>query len=160
MELKPKATESKPSKFEGMIDERLGELLEAGETVRGVAAASQQKGIFSGGVVALAVTDRRLIIQPLDRRGKGPKGEATSIAREEVASAKLGRPGGSWESPSSIIVGQVSIQVKLKTKSGDKFRFMLMDGSGLFGAMGGGESQAAGADALRVFLDRDRAADI
>jgi len=72
VELKPKATESKPSKFESMIDERLGELLKAGE----------------------------------------------------------------------------------------KFRFMLMDGSGLFGAMGGGASQAAGADALKVFLDRDRAADI
>jgi len=160
VELKPKSTGSKPSKLESILVDRLGELLEAGEGIRGLAAASQQKGIFSGGVVALVVTDRRLIVQPLDRRGKGPKGAATSITREQVASVKLGRPGGGWDSPSSVIVGQSSIQIKLKTTGGEKFRFMLMDGSGPFGALGGGADQAAGAQALLAFFDPAQAARI
>ncbi len=160
MELKPKSIGSKPSKLESILGDRLGELLEAGESVRGLAAASQQKGIFSGGVVALVVTDRRLIVQPLDRRGRGPKGGATSITREHVASAKFGRPGGGWDSPSSVIVGRSSVQVKLKTTGGEKFRFMLMAGSGPFAVLGGGADQAAGAQALLAFLDPAQAARI
>jgi hypothetical protein len=160
VELKPKSTDSEPSKLERIVGGRLEEILEPGEAVLGIAAASQQKGVFSGGVVALVVTDRRLVVQPLDRRGKGPKGEPTSITSEQVASVRLGRPGGGWDSPGSVIVGRSSVQVKLKTTDGGRFRFMLMDGGGPFGSLGGGADQAAGAQAVLAFFDPGQAARI
>ncbi len=44
----------------------LAPMLEPGETLRGVAAATQQK-MFSRQLFALGVTDRRLILQPVGR---------------------------------------------------------------------------------------------
>jgi hypothetical protein len=41
-------------------------LLEPGEKLTGVCAATRQQGMFKGGAVAVGVADRRLIIQPLD----------------------------------------------------------------------------------------------
>jgi hypothetical protein len=57
--------------------------LEAGEELRGLCVASQQRGWFSGGAVVIGVTDRRLVIQPLSRRGE-PDGEVQSIAPAEA----------------------------------------------------------------------------
>ena len=43
--------------------------LEDGEELRGICVASQQKGFIKGGAVALGITDRRLLVQQLNRRG-------------------------------------------------------------------------------------------
>ncbi len=153
MELKPASTPKK-EKSEAAIklEMHMESLLEPGEALLGVTAASQQKSMFSGGVVNLAVTDRRLIIQPLDRRGRTVKGDAVSITRPEIDKAKIGRSGGA--DPSGIIVGQVAIQVKIKTTGGEKYKFTMMDGqgNGLLGGLSGGASQLSTVQALRAFL--------
>lgn len=129
MELKPKATPSRNSDFQQKLDGHLKSLLEPGESLMGVSAASQQKGIFSGGVVALGVTEHRLIIQPLDRRGREIKGEATSFTRDQLGKVKVRRAGGAWDSPADMVMSAVAITIKLKTTDGEKFQFSLMDGS-------------------------------
>ena len=52
--------------FDSKHRPHLESLLEPGEELLGICAASQQKGLFKGGVVALGVGDRRLIV-----RGEG-----------------------------------------------------------------------------------------
>lgn len=154
MELKPKTTTAEKSDLEEKLDGHVATLLEPGEKLIGLTAASQQKGMFSGGVVALVVTDRRLIVQPLDRRGREIKGEATSITQPELDKVKISRAGGAFDDPGAVVMSQVAISVKLKTTSGEKFRFSLMDGqgSGLFGGLSGGATQQSAVQALRTFL--------
>ena len=69
------------------LDSKYREHLEAqaGEELRGLCIASQQKGMFAGGAAVIGVTDRCLLIQQLTRRGD-PDGPAQSIAPEQVAS--------------------------------------------------------------------------
>jgi len=129
MELKPKATLGKTNDFQQKLEGHLRGLLEPGETLMGVSAASQQKGLFSGGVVALGVTGSRLIIQPLDRKGRELRGEATSLTRDQLDKIKVRRAGGAWDSPSDMVMSAVAITIKLKTTDGEKFQFSLMDGS-------------------------------
>ncbi len=164
MELKPAATpEKKKSEAELKLEQNLQGLLEPGETLLGATAASQQKGMFSGGVVQLAVTDRRLIVQPLDRRGRDVKGNAISITQSEIAKAKISRAGGAWDDPSAVLMSQVAIQVKIKATGGEKYRFSMMDGqgNGLLGGLSGGPSQQTAVQALRAFLgDSDSASEI
>ncbi|MBK8295390.1 MAG: hypothetical protein IPK93_11745 [Solirubrobacterales bacterium] len=162
MELKPASTPKKErSEAAIKLEQSMRDLLEPGETLLGVTAASHQKSMFSGGVVNLAVTDRRLIIQPLDRRGRNVKGDAVSITQPEIDKASIGRSGGT--DPSGILVSQVAIQVKIKTTGGEKYKFSMMDGqgNGLLGKLSGGESQLSTVQALRAFLgDTDAAAEI
>ena len=66
--------------------------LEAGEQLRGLCIGSQQKGFFKGGAAVIGITDRRLILQSLDRRGN-QDGRPESIAPQQVASAKAGGTG-------------------------------------------------------------------
>jgi len=146
MELKPSTSSGRTSEFEQKLESHIEGLLTPGEKLLGVTAASQQKGIFSGGVVTLAVTDRRLIIQPLDRKGREVKGEASSLTRDEISKVKLRRAGGAWDSPTDVIMSHVAITVKLKTAGGEKFQFSLMDGSS--------------AEPLRVFLGESEGASI
>jgi hypothetical protein len=65
--------------FHTKVRPHLEQLLEPGETLEDFCAATQQSA-FRGGMVALAVTDRRLVVQPLDRRAT-PKGEASLSRR-------------------------------------------------------------------------------
>ena len=163
MELKPAGTPEKEKSAAALkLEQHMEDLLEPGETLLGVTAASHQKSIFSGGVVNLAVTDRRLIVQPLDRRGRSTKGDAVSITREQVDKAKVSRSGGGSD-PSGILMSQVAIQVKIKTTNGEKYRFSMMDGEGrgLLGGLSGGATQQSAVQALRVFLgDTDAAAEV
>lgn len=115
--------------------------------------------MFSGGVVALAVTDRRLIVQPLDRRGREIKGEAVSITRPELAKVRISRAGGAFDDPSVVVMSRIAMTVKLKTTGGDKFRFSLMDGGGgLLGDLSGGAAQQNAVRALGSFLGEGDAA--
>jgi hypothetical protein len=103
------------------------ELLEPGEQLRDVCAASQQKGMFSGGAVAIGITDRRLLIQPLSRRGT-PDGEPLSIAPEQIAGVKAGGAGGGWLSPGNIVLDLTANRLEIKMTGGEKLKLMLMRG--------------------------------
>ena len=116
--------------------------------------ASQQKGLFKGGAVAIGVTGRRLLIQPLDRRGD-PDGPAKSIAREQIASAKAGGAGGGWWSVTTGILDHAAVRLEIRTADGEKLRLMLMRGEGkLLGGLGGGEPQRLGLEALAEWFRR------
>jgi hypothetical protein len=125
--------------------------LEPGETILGIAAATHRK-TFSGGLVGIGVTDRRLLLQPLDRRFQ-QKGPSISITPASLASVRLGgsRPGGGGVIETSDIVDAVSETVQLETTGGQKLKLMMMTGDGMLGRLGGGESQREG---VRAFLER------
>src|SRR4029077_10201247 len=126
----------------------LADQLEAGEELTGLCVASQQKSMFKGGAVAIGVTDRRLLVQPLDRRGD-PDGNADSIAPEQVASAKAGGAGGGWWSVTTGILDHAAVRLEIKKADGEKLKVMLMRGEGkMLGKLGGGEPQRQGLDAL------------
>ena len=126
----------------------LADQLEDREELRGLCVASQQKSMFKGGAVAIGITDRRVLIQPLDRRGD-PDGNAESIAPDEVASAKAGGAGGGWWSVTTGILDHAAVRLEIKKTDGEKLKVMLMRGEGkLLGKLGGGEAQRQGLDAL------------
>ena len=72
----------------------LEQMLEEREELRGICIASQQKGLFQGGAVAIGVTDRRLLIQPLDRRGY-PEGGTSPSTPPRADSRSAPRMAGS-----------------------------------------------------------------
>jgi hypothetical protein len=122
--------------------------LEAGEELRGICVASQQKGLFKGGSVAIGVTDRRLVVQSLDRRGN-PDGVPLSIAPDEVADAKAGPAGGEWFNVTSGIMDHAAVRLEIRTTGGEKLKLMMMRGEGkVLGKLGGGEAQQRGVQAL------------
>jgi hypothetical protein len=122
--------------------------LESGEELRGLCVASQQKSLFKGGAVAIGITDRRLIVQPLDRRGE-PDGPPEAIAAEQVASAKAGGAGGGWWTVSTGILDHAAVRLEIRTTDGEKLKLMMMRGEGkLLGGLGGGEPQRLGLEAL------------
>ena len=91
MELKPKASD-KPEKerkndFERIHGDHLRSLLEPGETLLGVAAVNWQRSLFKQTVSALGVTGSRLIIQPLDRKGRMSGEAPVFIRKEEITNA-------------------------------------------------------------------------
>lgn len=134
--------------FDSTLRPYLEEALEPGEELGGICAASQQKGLFKGGAVALGVTDRRLIIQPLNRRGK-PDGEADSLTPAHVASARADGAGGGWYNVTAGIMDEAAVELQIKTTSGEKLKLMMMRGEGaVLGNLGGGESQRRGLEAL------------
>jgi hypothetical protein len=132
------------SKFRPILTEQL----DAGEELRGVCVASQQKSMFKGGSVAMGVTDRRLLVQPLDRRGD-PDGPPQSITPEQIASAKAGPAGGGWINVDTAILDHAAVRLQIQTTDGEKLKLMLMRGEGkILGGLGGGESQRQGLEAL------------
>ncbi len=90
------------------LEARLG----GGEELRGICVASQRKGLFKGGAVAIGVTDRRLLLQPLDRRGN-PDGEALSISPERVADAKARPAGGEWFNVYAGIMDHAAVDLRI-----------------------------------------------
>ena len=132
-------------------------LLEPGERLVGIAAATLRK-TFSGGMYAVGVTDRRLILQALDRR-LAPKDEPVVLPPTALESG--GVDGGSLLSDAggygtSDIVDALSITVELRTTDGRKFKLMMMKGGDGFLASGlaGGETQTQGVRALVEWLGR------
>jgi hypothetical protein len=122
--------------------------LEAGEQLRGLCIGSQQKGFFKGGAAVIGITDRRLILQSLDRRGN-QDGRPESIAPQQVASAKAGGTGGGWYTVTTGILDHAAVQLQIKTTGGEKLKLTLMRGKGrMLGGLGGGEPQRQGLEAL------------
>jgi hypothetical protein len=110
--------------------------------------------MFKGGAVAIGITDRRLLIQPLGRRGD-PDGPPDSIAPEQVDSAKAGGAGGGWWSVTTGILDHAAVRLEVKKTDGEKLKVMLMRGEGkLLGGLGGGEAQRKGLEALADWFSR------
>jgi hypothetical protein len=130
-----------------MDDEHLRRMLAPGEGLRGILFATRQK-TFSGGAVVIGVTDRRLLIQPLDMRGR-PKGDALAVTADDIASASAEGAGESMLNVYETFMSEAAVTLKLRTTGGEKLKLMLMrGGSGVLGRLGGGEDQEAGVKAL------------
>jgi hypothetical protein len=125
-------------------------LLEPGEELRGVCVASQV-GLFKGRQVAFAVTDRRLIVQGMNRKFE-PDGEEISLPPERLVSAAADGAGGGWMTVSAAVMDGAAVTLKLKTTDGEKLKLMLMHGSGPLGGLGGGDTQREGVEALAAWL--------
>jgi hypothetical protein len=125
-------------------------LLEPGEELQGVCAASQQQGLFRGRAVALAVTERRLILQPLDRRGEAT-GEASSLTPGDVADASADGVSGGWPSLGAALMDRMAVKLTIRTAGGKKVKLMMMRGEG---RLGGGEGQQRGVAALAGWFER------
>jgi hypothetical protein len=122
--------------------------LESGEELRGICVASQQKSLFKGGAAAIGVTDRRLLVQSLDRRGN-PVGEPLALTPEQIDSARAGPAGGEWFNVELAIMDHAAVRLEIRTKDGQKLKLMLMRGEGkILGGLGGGEVQRQGLEAL------------
>lgn len=125
-------------------------LLEPGEQLRGWCIASEQS-TFSGNTVVVGVTDQRLLLQKVDRKMQ-PKDAATSIRPGELASVKGDGAGHGWWTATGAIMDSAALEVRLQTTTGEKRKLTMMRGTGMFGKLGGGETQQAGIDALAEWL--------
>jgi hypothetical protein len=144
-----------PGDFDAKLRPHLESLLRPGETLDGVCACSQQKGLFSGGAVALGVTQHRLLVQPLNRRGD-PEGEATALTAADIADAKAEGGGGGWAEIGSAFMDKHAVRLTLRTTDGEKLKlaFMRGEGGGPMAKLGGGEGQRRGVEALGRWFER------
>jgi hypothetical protein len=132
------------SKYRPGLESRL----EGGEELRGVCVASQQKSLFKGGAAVIGVTDRRLLVQSLDRRGS-PLGEPLALTPATIESAKAAPAGGEWFNVDAVVLDHAAVRLQIRTTDGEKLKLMLMRGEGkLLGKLGGGEVQRQGLEAL------------
>lgn len=126
-------------------------LLESGEDLRGVCVASQVSA-FKGRAVAVATTDRRLLVQGVNRKF-APDGQPISIPPERLASASAEGGGGGWMNISAMIMDGAAITLRLRTTDGEKLKLMMMRGSGPLGGLGGGEDQRSGVEAMAAWFE-------
>jgi hypothetical protein len=126
--------------------------LQPGEVLQGVIAATYQK-TFSGGLYAVGVTDRRLLLQPLDRRLQ-PKVPPRSITPDQLASADIDGAGGGWWTAPAAILDMAAVALTIRTTDGEKLKLSMMKGSGLLGGLGGGQAQSDGLLALSDWVGR------
>jgi hypothetical protein len=140
--------------FTSLMRPHLEGALEPGESLEGICAAAQQS-TFKGRSIALGVTDRRLLLALLDRRGR-PEGEIISIRPEDIVSAKAGGAGGGWANVAPAIMDSAAETLQLKTAGGDKYKLNMMRGAGVFGKLGGGEPQREGIEALGTWFETHR----
>ena len=132
--------------YEAKLAAVVASLVEPGEELLGTCMATKQSA-FRGSMVAIAVTDRRLVIQEMNRKFVATA-DPVAITPETLESAKLSRGtgGGFGDSPSSAIMNRATVTVKLKTTDGTKLKLVMMHGKGIFGKLGGGEDQAQAVD--------------
>ena len=137
--------------FHTQVRPRVEQLLAPGESLEGVCAATQQSAL-RGGMVALAVTDRRLLVQPLDRHAQ-PKGDAVSIPPDELATFDAVGLGGEWYNAEPSMLENTALTVRVKTTRGQKLKLQMMrGGDGLLGRLGGGDAQQAGIASLATWI--------
>ena len=140
------------SEFDRRARPHLEALLEPGERVLGLLAATQQS-LFKGRLVAVGVTDRRLVVQGLDRHIE-PKGDPLSLGPGDVARAKVQGVSGGWWTPTSAVMDSAAARVDLRTAEGRQLKLMLMrgEGPGPLAGLGGGDEQRAGVEELCRWL--------
>jgi hypothetical protein len=145
-----------PGEFATTVRPAVETQLDAGESLQGLIAATQQK-TFSGQLYVIAVTDRRLLLVPLDRWLQ-PKGDAHSIAAESLASADVdgaGGGGGGWWSAPAALLDATALTLRIQTTGGEKFKLRMMKGTGVLGGLGGGQAQSDGILALAEWMRRN-----
>jgi hypothetical protein len=124
--------------------------LQPGEELRGVSVATQSS-MFKGRVVAIAVTDHRLILQGVDRKFQ-PNCEPISLPPERIAEAKAEGAGGGWPEIGAAVMDKAAVTLKLRTTDGEKFKLTMMRGTGPLGGLGGGDDQRQGVEALGAWF--------
>jgi hypothetical protein len=131
--------------------EPLGQsLLPPGEELLGAVAATEVK-TFGGGVRAVFVTPLRVLVQPVDRKWQA-KGAPLSIRPEDVADYRVSGLGDDWITAISVAASS-GFELRLKLTGGQKLKLMAMSGEGrVLGALGGGEAQQTGSEALLTWL--------
>ena len=129
-------------------------LLEPGEQLQGICAANQSS-TFKGKLIGLAVTDRRLILLPLNRKIEAD-GEIASILPQDIESSEAEGVSGGWWTPTSGIMDKAAVTLKLKTTDGTKRKLMMMrgQGPGFLGKLAGGDGQREGIEALAAWFAR------
>ena len=140
------------SKFHDTARPHVEAVLEPGEELCGIVAATQQS-MFKGRLVALAATDRRLVVLPLNRRIE-PDGEPISITPETLDGVKAGGAGGWGADPTAGIMDRSAAELKIRTTDGQKLKLMMMrgEGPGPLAGLGGGEDQRQGLEAVAANL--------
>ncbi|MGX9791830.1 hypothetical protein [Mycobacterium sp. MMS18-G62] len=125
-------------------------LLVQGEKLCGVCVATQV-GMFKGRQVLLAVTDRRLLVQGMNRKFE-PVGDAISLPPDRIAGASAEGAGGGWMNVGMAIMGGAAVTLKVRTTDGEKLKLTMMRGAGLFGKLGGGDTQRQGIEAVAAWF--------
>ena len=138
--------------FQQRVRPLVERVLEPGEELAGICAATQV-GIFKGSLLALGVTDRRLVLQRLDRK-IAADGEPVSITAAEIASAGAEGLSGGWPNLAAAVADRAGVTLKLRTTDGEKRKLMMMrGGAGTLGKLGGGEAQQEGVEALARWFE-------
>ena len=135
--------------FDAIARPHIEALLEPGERIEGILAATIQK-TFSGGLYALVVTDRRLILQRM--KGRRASGEPVSIRPEQLVEADVDGAGGGWWTAPAAILDAAAVQLTLRTADGTQRKLKMMRGDGPLGGLGGGEEQRSGLEALGAWF--------
>ena len=125
-------------------------LLMQGETLRGVCIATQV-GMFKGRQVLLAATDGRLLVQAMNRKFE-PVGDAISLPPERIADASAEGAGGGWMNVGLAIMDGAAVTLKVRTTDGEKLKLTMMRGTGMFGKLGGGDTQRHGVEAVAAWF--------
>jgi len=127
--------------------------LEPGETLRGVAASTYQK-TFSGWMVAIGVTERRLVLLGLDRKWQ-PKGPPQIVSDPQaLATAELDGAGDGWWTQAAAVADLHSLILRVRTDDGEKTKLTMTKG-GM--KLLGGSTQEQGVIALAELLAAARA---
>ena len=134
-------------KLRAAIEPSLG----AGEELRGTCVATQH-GLFKGRMVAIGVTDARLLLQGVNRRWERD-GEPLSLPPERIAAASAEGAGGGWAEFGAAIMDKAAVTLKLKTTEGQRLKLTMMRGTGPLGGLGGGEVQREGVEALGAWCE-------
>jgi hypothetical protein len=118
--------------------------------LRGTCVATQH-GLFKGRMVAIGVTESRLLLQGVDRHWERD-GEPLSLPPERIADASAQGAGGGWADIGAAIMDQAAVTLRLKTTDGEKLKLTMMRGTGPLGGLGGGEVQQRGVEALGAWF--------
>jgi hypothetical protein len=152
----PRSAGSFPDSLLAMADlgEKLRPVIEAhlepGEELRGVCIGAES-GMFKGRQVVVGTTDRRLIVQGMNRRFAAD-GDPVLLTPDRIADASAEGAGGGWLNVGPAILDATAVTLKLRTVDGQKLKINMMRGTGPLGGLGGGESQREGLEALAAWF--------
>jgi len=122
--------------------------LQPGESLRGVTASTYQK-TFSGWMVAIGATDRRLLLMGLDRKWQ-PKGPVQVVSdHDALATAELDGAGDGWWTTAAAIADWHSLILRVHTDDGDIMKLTMTRGGA---KLLGGDAQRDGVAAIVALL--------
>jgi hypothetical protein len=140
-----------PEDFSALVRPIIEQHLAPGEPLKGIAASVQQK-MFSSQMIAIGVTDVRLVIQAVDRHTRA-KGEPIILTHKTIESVDLLGAGDGWRTKPMALLNAKALTLKVRLRDGQQMKLMLMrGGAGLMGSMSGGASQEQGVLALAEWV--------